>query len=178
MQIIGWDLGSHLCGWAVTDCERLPVAGAFELDRCTPETIGDMGAQFSRCVMEIHGRFPGSTHWVSERPLLTPTDLRFTLERLYGLSMLLQTIGRKLGLQCAMVEPGTAKAEWAGRNASKDEMIAIAVRMGIQLPKAKANGREDAADACAVAKVGVRLFARQHLMRWDQAVYRRQGGLI
>ena len=178
MQIVGWDLGSRLCGWAVSDGERLPVAGAFRLERCTPEAIGDMGAEFSTRVLEIHKQFPGSTHWVSERPLLVSTDLRWTLERLYGLSMLLQTMGRKLGLVCAMVEPGSAKLEFAGRNASKDDMVAMAERLGIVLPAHKADGREDAADACGVLKVGIRLFARKHLAQWDRAVYRRRGGLL
>lgn len=181
--VIGWDLGSQRNGWAAWGGVGVPIAGAFRLDRVTPEQLGDMGVQFKTRVLEVHRRFPQATHWVSERPITKPTDVLFTQERLMGLSCLLQTIGRSLGKVCRMVDNGAAKREWAGRGpdgspATKDMMIAIAERVGIELPLTDADGREDAADACGVLKVGVRLFARPYLERLDRAVYGSRGALI
>lgn len=178
VQVIGWDLGSQRCGWAACDFERPPIAGAFRLAHCTPDTIGDMGSEFTDQVMDVHRRYPGSTHWVSERPLLRPVDNRFKVERLHGLSFLLQTIGRRLDITCRMVEPRDVKSEFAGRHASKDQMVAMALKLGISLPEKLVDGREDAADAVGVLKVGVRLFARNYLEKWDQAIYSNRGHLL
>lgn len=188
--LIGWDLGTARNGWCAGSGEKLPAVGAFRLTKIEDAQpicqIGDMGAEFTSAVLHVHERFPQATHWVAERPLLITqpsagrpyADKRFNLERLYGLSCLLQTLGRKLGKVCAMVEPGQAKLEFAGRGATKDQMVAIAERLGIPLPKFDTDGREDIADACGVWKVGVRLFARRYLHLWDGAIYRRRGELL
>ncbi|HEY5409273.1 MAG TPA: hypothetical protein VIJ94_00975 [Caulobacteraceae bacterium] len=184
--LIGWDLGTARNGWCAGGGESTPVAGGFRLGRVTPDEIGDMGCEFSARVMDVSKRYPQATHWISERPLLFMratddrpyADDRFKVERLMGLSCLLQTIGRKLGKVCKMVEPGSAKMEFAGRHASKDMMVEMALALGIELPEHDADGREDAADACGVWKVGLRLFARHHLQRFDGAIYTRRGSLV
>lgn len=177
--LIGWDLGTRKNGWCAGSGDKIPQAGGFRLSPISgPDELGDMGAEFQGAVMAVHNRFPHATHWISERPLLVATDNRWTLERLMGLSCLVQTIGRKLGKVCKMVDNGSAKLEFAGRGASKDDMVAMALKLGIVLPELDADGREDAADAAGVWKVGIRLYARQHLQRLDTAIYRRRGGLL
>lgn len=185
--LIAWDLGTQRNGWAAGPADRLPSVGAFRLTRImdTGDQIGLMGSEFTDKVLAVHRRFPEATHWVSERPLLIttaskhrPPDDRFKCERLMGLSCLLQTMGTRLGKVCRCVEPGTAKLDFAGRNATKDQMVAMALALGIPLPERDVDGREDVADAVGVFKVGVRLFARNHLNLWDGAIYRRRGGLL
>jgi len=178
LSLIGWDLGSAKCGWAAGAGDTVPVASGFRLDPITPAEIGDLGSQFTDRVMAVHKRFPKATHWISERPLLVPTDHRFTLEQLMGLSFLLATLGRRLGKTVKLVENGEAKMALAGRHASKDDMVRMAEHLGVKLPVQKVDGREDAADAVGVWLVGIRLYARQHLTRWDQAIYSNRGGLL
>lgn len=174
-MIIGWDLATKKCGWCAGAGDKLPVAGAFVLSERAD--LGAMGGQFRGYVLGLHKRFPAS-HWVVEKPLLVPTDLLWTLERIYGLFFLLHTLANALGIVCKSVPYDAVKREWAGPGASKDDMVTLCAQLGITLPATKDDGREDAADACGVWKVGIRHFAKQHLTSWDAAVYRRQGGLI
>jgi hypothetical protein len=174
-MLVGFDLSTKRNGWCAGDGSILPTAGAFILKE--RENVGQMGVEFQRHVLAIHERFP-ATHWVIEESILTPRDQHWTLLRIYGVAFLLCVLGEKLGVECKFVHWSSVKAEFAGVRAKKDDMIAMCERLGIALPPTKEAGKGDAADAAGVWKVGVRLFARQHLTRWDQAIYRRQGGLI
>lgn len=177
VMLIGWDLGPNLCGWAAGDGSRKPVAGAFKLEE--GEDLGELGVEFRNHVLAVHRRFH-ATHWIVEAPLVIPRrDKLITLRQQYGLSMLLMTLGVSLGVVRRFVDHEEIKRDWAGDpKADKDDMIRMCDRVGITLPKTKAAGKADAADAVGAWKVGVRLYARQHLARWDQALYRRQGALV
>jgi len=180
MSLIGFDLAPRLCGWAAGSGEGVPEAGCIKLSDHGKDdgALGKLGAQFQAGVMSLHRRFPAS-HWICERPLLMPHDARWTLMRTYGLTCLLATIAEKLGVAFCFVDYDEAKIELAGtRKASKADMVFVAEKLGVALPPTKGDGREDAADATAVWKVGVRLFAPQYLKRLDQALYSTRGGLI
>lgn len=168
-MIIGWDLATRLCGWCAGEGDRIPTAGAFELfDR---KELGPLGAEFQGNVMRIHRRFP-ATHWFIEWPLLTPHDALWTLQRLYGVSFLLFTLAEKLGVVAEGVDYDEAKREFGGkRTSTKDHMVFVARKMGVVLPETKDAGQEDAADATAVWKVGIRRVAKHHIQGLDQAIY-------
>jgi len=173
--IIGFDLATRLCGWCAGTGAETPIAGAFEI--VERQHLGRMGAEFQRHVMAVQRRF-NATHWVVEKPLLLPTDTLHKLERLYGPAFLLWTLAEKLGVECAGVDQSTVKSDFTGmkpRQVDKDVMIAMALKLGVTLPAMKVDGRADAADAVGVWKVGVRLFARSHLAKWDAAIYGRRG---
>ena len=177
VMLMGWDLAPTLCGWAAGDGSRLPIAGAFHLDEGVE--LGALGVEFQNRALSLQRRFQ-ATHWLIEAPLHVPRRNKLiVLRQQYGLSFLLATLGVRLGVTCRFVDYDEVKRYWTGDDkAKKDQMIAMCVKLGITLPPTKAAGRADAADACGVWKVGVRLFARQHLTRWDQALYRRQGALV
>lgn len=177
-MLIGFDLGSAKCGWCAGTGETAPLAGGFRLDPVTPETLGNLGAQFTDHVLKVHRQFPSATHWLSERPILKPTDVRWTLERLMGLSFLLLTLGTRLGKITKLIDSGESYRQFGVKPGDKDGMVLVAERIGIVLPPVKADGREDAADAAGVWSVGVRLFARPYLERLDRAVYGSRGGLL
>ena len=173
--IIGWDLSTCLCGWAAGAGDRLPVAGAFELfDRAE---LGKHGVEFRSKVMTVQKRF-GATHWIVESPLLTPTDHLWTLQRIYGTSFLMFTLAELMGIECRFASYDEVKREWAGRNATKEDMVATAVAVGVRLPETKEGGREDAADACGAWKHGVRKFAPQHITELDSLIWGSRGGLL
>jgi hypothetical protein len=172
MMITGWDLSPGLCGWCAGTGETVPRASAFEL--LEKHDLGALGCEFQRHVLMVHAAYP-STHWFVEQPLLLPRDRRHDLQRTYGITFLLLTLGAKLGIACDAVEVGTVKREFAGRGASKADMVRIAERLGIDLPT---KGRKDAADASGVWKVGLRLVRSPHLGRWDKAVYQGQGRIL
>lgn len=177
-QVIGFDLGSRKCGWCAGSGDAVPRAGGFRLTEITQDNIGDLGAEFLAKIAAIDDAFPQSTHWVYERPIKKPTDHLFTLERLYGLAFALATYGRQRGKIVYPVDNGDAKLQLAGRNASKDDMVHMALHLGVELPAQKVDGREDAADAVGVWAVGIRLFARDKLERIDRAIYSKRGGLL
>jgi hypothetical protein len=180
--VIGWDLGSVKNGWCAGDGSRVPAVGAFRLDRIERrDQIGHMGVQFKTAAMVVHRRFPEATHWISEGPLMLATDNRWTVERLMGLSAIVQTIGVSLGKRCRMIDPGEAKQAFMARRRSPDpkaDMVAMALQLGIPLPEHESQGRSDIADAAAVWKFGLRWAGSPHATAWDGAVSRRAGGLL
>lgn len=174
-MIIGFDLSTHLCGWCAGDGSTIPTADAFRLQE--QRDLGLLGCNFQQQVLSLHARFPASV-WALEKALLMPHDNLYTLERQYGLAMILMVLARKLGITCRRYGVAEVKKEFAGKNATKPEMVAMAVKLGIALPRRANEGREDAADAAGVWRLGVRDFAKQHIQRWDAAIYGSRGALL
>lgn len=166
-MILGWDLSTKLIGWCAGDGTVVPTAGAFPLSR--RHDLGELGAEFQAAALGIHKRF-GATHWAVEAPLLTPTDMLWTLERIYGLYFLAHTLANKLGVPCHAPTIWEVKRELVGRTAGKSQMVAAARRLGVALPSLQAYGQEDAADSVGVWKAGVRQFAKHHLAWLDGAL--------
>lgn len=174
--LVGWDMAPTSNGWCAGDGASVPEAGAFQLED-VGDRFGDRGAELSTRIMQVHRQFP-ATHWCAEKPLLLPTDKLDMLINIYGGFFLLATLAAKLGIHFEPVDNQQAKLEFAGRKATKDDTARIAERIGVSLPLTIAAGRWDAADAVAVWKVGIRLFAKEHLARWDAAIYSRRGALL
>jgi hypothetical protein len=59
--------------------------------------------------------------------------------------------------------------------AKKREMVAMCRGLGVRLPAGEA--AEDAADSFAAWLVGLTSHGRQHLTKWDQALYSHRGYL-
>lgn len=176
-MIIGWDIATRLCGWCAGTGETVPVAGAFRLLTEYPD-CGKKAAEFRYRVLQIHGRFP-ATHWLMEGPLLLPSDKLSTLRQIYGLEWQLEAIAYELGIKCEERPPGDVKLELAGnRKATKEDMIAMALKIGVTLPETLDLGRKDAADATGAWKLGVRLYAPKLSPEWDRRLYSARGALL
>jgi Holliday junction resolvasome RuvABC endonuclease subunit len=105
-------------------------------------------------------------------------DTRHTLLRSYGVFFLLCTLAAKMDIPLRHFDVAEVKLELGSRKNDKADMIRMAIRMGVVLPKTAAAGRDDAADAAAVWKCLIRLFAKQHLEKLDRAIYSNRGGLL
>ncbi len=69
------------------------------------------------------------------------------------------------------------KKELAGfGSADKSDMVAAALKVGLQLPPGKA--AEDAADGFGAWLVGVRLFCREYAADWDRRLWSSRGRLL
>lgn len=100
--------------------------------------------------------------------------------RLYGLVSIVELVCGDLGISCFEASVGELKKELAGRgDADKADMVRAARRMGVAISKLP-NGDDvhDEADAVAAWKIGIRYYARQHLERWDRALYSSAGALL
>jgi hypothetical protein len=173
--ILGIDQGVNLTGWCCGDGAAVPIAGAFRYDDLRPDDIIGLARRYRADLRRLHERFH-FTHAIFEAPLLDRyRDKVLTLRRRYGIDMVLELLCDDLGVVCEEEPFGPIKRELAGwAGASKDDMVYAAQKLGIVLPVTKAAGKEDAADASAAWLIGVRLYARQHLPRWDQVLYSRR----
>jgi Holliday junction resolvasome RuvABC endonuclease subunit len=173
--ISGFDTATRLTGWAVGDGSRLPTVGVWDFPQVGAD-LGELGYQFERALIR-HLDSYGTTHVMYEAPIVTPHDKLLTIRKLYGLGFLLETVCKRRGIICEEVSWADIKVEMTGSTkATKDDVVAVARRLGIDLPAGE--GAKDAADATGAFLIGVRNYARQYSTRWDQAIHSRRGGLI
>lgn len=188
MIIAGLDLATRLTGWCVGDPDaHLPKASAWRW----PQAGEDYGllaallrADLTRLIADHR-----PDYLVYEAPILivkgrkgakTHTDKLSTLRPLYILGGIVELVCRDLKVECEEATVREIKVELTGNpHAEKEDMVAAAVKVGLELPAALADGRYDAADAFGAWKVGVRCRAGHvALARWDQRVFRARGALL
>lgn len=171
-MIWGLDTATRCTGITAGTGETMPAVGVWNFDYCG-EDLGQLLADFDARLTELAGRMPPKVI-IYESPLLLPGDKLLTLRKLYSLGAYLELFGRRLG---ARVEEASAKrlkkALTGNHTAKKAEMVAICRRLRVPLPPGDA--AQDAADSFAAWYVGLQHHGREHLTRWDQAIYSRRG---
>jgi hypothetical protein len=101
------------------------------------------------------------------------------MRKRFGIDMMLECCCRDWGVVCEEEAFGVIKRSLAGfAGAKKADMVFAADKMGVELPKLPAHGREDAADAVGIWLVAIQHYARQHLAHWDQVLYSARGALL
>jgi Holliday junction resolvasome RuvABC endonuclease subunit len=178
--VLGLDQGVTLTGWCVGDGSSTPAVGAWRFDDLAADDLAALGGRYLAQLRALNLAH-GPTHCIYEAPFIDRyRDHVLSLRRRFGVDMLLEVFCAEQGIICEEAPFGALKKELGGSpKATKDDVVAGALRLGVALPKTKADGREDAADAAAAWLVGIRCYARQRLPNIDKRLYgRRAGGLI
>lgn len=176
MDLLGLDTATHWCGWTCGDGATVPDCGAWEL----PEAGDDIGlmldAYDQRLNDILNRRIIGAVAF--EAPILTPYDTVLKIRKLYALGSHTEFVCRKRGLPCHEVDLRQVKKELTGNSeAKKDDMVAVARRLGLCLPTGP--GAKDAADSLGVWLVLLREYDRAASSQWDVAIHSRSGrGLL
>jgi Holliday junction resolvasome RuvABC endonuclease subunit len=170
--ILALDQGINRTGYCVGAGDELPRAGAFRFEGIHPDDLGELAARYRIGVRSLIHEYRVS-HVIYEAPFLARYRDRFIdVRRRAVIDGILEEMAYDMGLVCAEEPYGVVKRALAGfAGADKDDMVAAALKMGVELPKAKADGREDAADAVGVWLVGIQAWARRHQQQWDRVLY-------
>ncbi len=189
-MILAFDLATRLCGYCLGDGLSIPEAGAFELPQLG-EDLGKMLDLFNNYI----GLLIDRSHPVAilyEKPLLVinrltdeygnllpgRTDDLLTIRKIYSLGSHLEYVARRRGIECSEVGLQAIKKEVTGNHrAKKAEIVAVAKRIGLQLP-IKSKGEEDAADSWGAWLVGLRTYNPAASRRWDRLVHSPRGTLL
>jgi hypothetical protein len=173
------DQATRLTGWCVGGGDKLPAVGVWPFPQLPQGAHGKLGA-FMHNSLSTLVETRGVTILGFETPIHRPIDNRDKLRRLFGLPFYIETfceLREQQGLspvRCVEVDLRNVKKELTGLStAEKKDMVAAAEKVGIDLPVGP--GREDAADAFGGWLVLVRLYAKEHSNRWDQALWGRRG---
>lgn len=176
-QVSFFDIASRLTGWCSGTGEVRPECGAFPF-RQVEDDLGALGSRFEE-FLEIHfERFqPVSVGY--ESPLLVPTDNLLKVRKIYGMGMILETFCARRRIPCWERDHRELKKELTGSSeASKDDMVEVALLAGINLPATKAEGKEDAADAFAGWKIGIRELNPALSAKWDRVIWSKGRGAL
>lgn len=148
MTVLAFDLSPSLCGWCYAGTEL--VAGAFALPPLASD-LGGLGKALAENAVDLIHRFEPA-HVAYEAPILRRHDTLLDLRRIYGLGMVLEHMCLLEGVAYSEIDLRQIKTMMTGDGwAKKPAVVAAAERIGVQLPKSKAQGREDAADAVGAA---------------------------
>lgn len=183
MRLLALDLGSRLTGWCAGTGEVVPEADAWAfMPVVTPD-----GYDYGYLLDQLHGyldvafaRFrPESV--VYEAPIHIPKgrsrpygDTLHKMRLLYPLGAHLEWYCRRAEIPCHEVSVADIKREVTGNAyAPKDDMVAVARRCGLELPKGPA--AEDAADAFGAWLLALRAYDKPRSARWDQRLWGGKG---
>lgn len=145
MMILGLDLATRRCGWAVGDGTCPPDAGVWALDQADDD-LGSMIDQFHRHLIPFLETWRPD-HILYESPVMARTNSLIFSRKVHNLGGHLEwAAGTRRGIPVEEQHPFTLKRTLTGSHkASKDEMVKAARDLGVALPKGQ--GAKDAADA-------------------------------
>jgi Holliday junction resolvasome RuvABC endonuclease subunit len=174
--ILALDLAPRKTGWCAGKGQEVPTAGALLSEA---DSLGELGATLWSGLESLRRRFE-PTHIIVEAPIKAPHDSLLTLRKLYGMGFLTETFAAVYSIPYTEADLRAVKRELTGSSqADKDQMVHMAEKCGVALPRYKAHGREDAADAFGVWLIGVRLHAsRLDSERWDKLIHGRRGAML
>lgn len=176
-QVSFFDTASRLTGWTSGTGECVPECGAFKFPQ-VDDDLGELGWRFRQAVLLHIDRYRPSAIGY-ESPLLLPHDDLLKVRKLYGLGFELETICKEKGIPPFEKDCRDLKRELTGnRHASKDDMVHVALKVGLNLPDLVVDGRRDAADSFAGWLLGIRDLNPALSRRWDSLIYGRRGGLL
>lgn len=176
---LGVDTGTNLTGWAVGDGASIPTVGAWRFQNIDPDDHGALGLAFKRNLEALHAEH-GFTHVVFERSFIARfrASTNWLCQRL-GVDMILQVFCEERGIVCEDEPPEALKRALTGDpKASKDQMVAAALRAGCSLPQTAAAGRKDAADGFAAWLIWMQHYSPQHAPMWDARIFGRASGAL
>lgn len=173
--IWGLDLATRRCGWSAGDGASRPYAGAWLYDH-VGEDLGLLLELLERDLDALAVRFPPRVI-MYEAPLLLPYDTLLKLRKIYSMGAFVELWARKRKVRVEEADPKALKRRLCGTaKADKKEMVRMAEKLGINLPDGP--GKDDAADSFAAWLVGIEHHAKQHLPKWDAALYGGRGLLL
>lgn len=174
-----FDLSPSFAGYCIGSGEAAPEAGAYPFSEYGQD-FGKLGLEFWRMLDALHAR-TGFNVAAYEKPILVVarpngrgpqyTDKLETLQANLGLGFFLETWCEAKGIPCGHETIQAIKKCATGNpNAEKVDVANAMERIGIELPKTKAEGRLDAGDASSGWVLSVRAW-NPHIDRWDKALY-------
>lgn len=192
-MILGLDVATR-CGWAYGDGSALPTFGTYEGVPCGDD-LGPYFRAFRNWLSDMVTRLKqvadslGQTlRVIFEAPVFPKPFLKTVpgrkpqiiqhasikdRRRLYGLVALVELVCGDLGVRCYEEPVQSLKQALTGNgNADKDDMVRAAKKMGANVQF------HDEADAIAAWLIGVRIYHRAHLHRWDALLYGRGAGAL
>lgn len=188
MNLLGLDLASRLTGWCAGGGAQIPECGAWEL---TPAKQDDGSYEFGRMLGSLEDyldvvfqRF-APTAVAYEAPLLITRrrggggfgDNLGKLRLLYPLSAFVEWYCFRAGVPCFEVTVQAIKKEVTGNHlAEKDDLVAVARKCGLALPKGEA--AKDAADAWGAWLLLLRHYAPDLSRDWDKRVWTPAGAML
>lgn len=175
-MIFGIDIATRCTGWAAGDGAQRPQVNVW-----TYEYVGDDLAAlleaFDADLTRLEGAMGTPKVLIYESPLLLPHDRLLPLRKAYAMGGYLELWCKR---RSVVVEEASAvslkKLLTGNHKASKDDMVAMCRRLGINLPRGEA--AKDAADAFAAFLCGVHNHAREHQPMWDRMIYSPRGRLL
>lgn len=168
----GLDLATRCTGVTAGAGDAAPAIGVWQFDYCG-EDLGQLLADFRTELNKLDARGRPEAV-IYEAPILLPSDKLLPLRKIYSMGGFLELWCRERGVRCEETSSKSIKKALTGNSfAKKDEMVAVVRRLGLPLPEGKV--AEDAADSFGAWYVGLQHHARQHVTRWDQAIYSRRG---
>lgn len=175
-MVWGIDSATRCTGITAGTGERMPAVGVWEFDHCGDD-YGLLLHEFGEKMNELASRLGAPTVVIYEAPIPPrPHDKLMTLRKLYSMGPYLELWCRDRGVICQEEPPRALKKALTGNHlAKKPAMVAMCRQLGVRLPKGPA--AEDAADSFAAWYIGVQHHARQHVTKWDQALYSHRGFL-
>lgn len=173
-MIWGIDIATRCTGITSGTGETMPAVGAWHFDYCGND-LGQLLHDFDVELEKLAARMPPEVV-IYEAPILLPSDKLLVLRKIYSMGAYVELWARKRGVKVEEASARALKKALTGNHmAKKDDMVAMARRLGLHLPAGEA--AKDAADSFAAWYVGLQNHARQHVTKWDQAIYSRRGFL-
>lgn len=183
MNLLGLDLASRLCGACVGDGAQLPHADTWELAPCGDD-FGALLVQLDDYLNVTHARF-GIDAVAYEAPILIARgrdgrpygDNLRKLRLLYPLGAHVEFWCKRRGIPCFEVSIAAIKKEVTGNAyAAKDDLVAIAEKVGLALPRGEK--AKDAADAWGAWLLLLRHMNPALSRDWDRKIWTPKGALL
>lgn len=183
MMLAGLDLASRLCGACVGDGAGLPHADTWEFAPCG-EDYGALLVQLDDYLTVTHTRF-GIEAVAYEAPILIARgrngerygDNLRKLRLLYPLGAHVEFWCKRRAIPCFEVSIAAVKKEVTGNAyAAKDDMVAIARKIGMQLPPGEK--AKDAADALGAWLLLLREMNPAKSQDFDRLIWTPKGALL
>ncbi len=181
-MMLGLDLASRLTGWCCGSGSVIPACGAWPF----PEIDGDFGlllATLEDYLNVAHRRFAFDAV-AYEAPILVARgkgrrygDKLSTLRLLYPMGAFVEWWCRRNDVACWEVTVSAIKKEVTGNAyAPKDDLVAIARKVGLVLPSGDA--AKDAADAWGAWLLLLRYTNPELSRAWDKRIFTPKGALL
>lgn len=189
MRLTFLDPGSKRTGWAYGDGSRLPRVGAWSFPQ-TGKNYGHVLACLADA-LELHIDTYRPDEVAYESPIIIfnqrykdangiwrkRNDNLATLRKTIPLGPRIEEVCWRHKIPCWETSIDSTKKELAGfGGATKDDMVAAALKLGVTLPPGE--GAKDAADALAGWLLQLRLRDRTASVKFDQALWSSRGTVL
>ena len=192
-MLLGLDLAPRKCGWCAGDGATIPTAGGWRLESDMEDLDGVM--EETRAPLLVLLRRFQPTAVLYESPILPTNRWKGAAGPVVGSTsqrraqfaqgaMVEWTCGqlrREEGwdITCSEMPLWDLKAALTGdKQATKEHMVAMALKLGIVLPAALVDGREDAADAVGAWLLLLRHHDKDRAAAWDRKIFTPRGALL